>query len=542
MEFTFLGTIFTLYDVYLVVLNALISMAVALTVVISVDRLLHVVKFIQGKIKARVTGVRPEQKFKLQPMPDQKHFAHMYPKVAVQLPMFNERFVCEGIIDHACQMDWPKDKYIVQVLDDSTCAETRRVVDSRVIHWREMGVNCVCIRRTNRQGYKAGALKEGLDLLRDYDHVAIFDADFKPQSDFMLRTIPYLIHNDDVGYVQARWVFENPEESYLTKAQELSLNYHMKCEQHVHFASGSYFNFNGTAGVWRRQCIEDVGGWNSRTTVEDMDLSLRAYVGGWRAVFLEDLTVMNELPASFNAYRKQQHRWTCGPVQLWRRASPAIWASKLPLMKKIELNMMYFGIRKTTSHFIALGFFCFLVPLTVYTPEVSIPLWALVHLPVMVTLTTAFFTPKGWAYCIPYVLFENAMSVVKVGAVVNGLFDLGRAQEWIVTQKNGNKNVKSSRFRLERVYVAETVMSIFVLSSAAYGSFLLSRWTFCVFLLLQGAAFVGVGLNFVDSGAILGRGVYKIDPLLNRLTETLTPRKKGFRRVNTAPSSINVAQ
>lgn len=110
-----------------------------------------------------------------------------------------------------------------------------------------------------------------------------------------LHSVPYLIHNDDVGYVQARWVFENPEESYLTKAQELSLNYHMKCEQTVHFSSGSYFNFNGTAGIWRRQCIEDVGGWNSRTTVEDMDLSLRAYVGGWRAVFLEDLTVLNEV-------------------------------------------------------------------------------------------------------------------------------------------------------------------------------------------------------------------------------------------------------
>lgn len=542
MEFSFLGSIFTLYDVYVLLLNTFISVAVAMTVVISLDRLMHVVKFIQTRVKTKITGHRPQQRYKFQAMPDQKHFAHMYPKVAVQLPMFNERYVCEAIIDHACQMDWPKDKYIVQVLDDSTCMETRKVVDARVIYWREMGINCVCIRRTNRQGYKAGALKEGLDLLRDYEFVAIFDADFKPEEDFMVRTVPYLVHNDDVGYVQARWVFENPEESYLTKAQELSLNYHMKCEQAVHFYSGSYFNFNGTAGVWRRQCIEDVGGWNSRTTVEDMDLSLRAYVGGWRAVFLEDLTVVNELPASFNAYRKQQHRWTCGPVQLWRRASPAIWASKLPFLKKLELNLMFFGVRKTLSHFIALGFFCFLVPLSVYTPEVSIPLWALVHLPVMVTLTTAFFTPKGWAYCVPYVLFENAMSIVKVGAVLNGWLDLGRAQEWIVTQKNGKCSSKASRFRLERVYVAETAMSIFVLSTAMYGSFLLSRWTFCIFLLLQGCAFVGVGLNFVDSGAVLGKGIYKIDPLLNRLSETLGPRKKGsaFRRVNTAPCAMNV--
>lgn len=185
-----------------------------------------------------------------------------------------------------------------------------------------------------------------------------------------MKMVPYIHCNDDIGYVQARWVFTNPEESYLTKAQEISLNYHMKCEQWVHFAAGSFFNFNGTAGLWRKQTIEDVGGWNGRTTVEDMDLSLRAYVAGWRAIFIEDVCVPNEIPSSYFAYRKQQHRWTCGPVQLWRRASAAIWSSKLPWMRKCELNFMYFMLRKTSSHFVSLGFFCFLVPLSVYTPEV----------------------------------------------------------------------------------------------------------------------------------------------------------------------------
>jgi beta-mannan synthase len=131
-----------------------------------------------------------------------------------------------------------------------------------------------------------------------FSYVAVFDADFKPEPDFLLRTVPYLEGNPRVGYVQARWVFTNPEESYLTKAQEVSLNYHMRCEQVAHSATGSFFNFNGTAGVWRAACIADAGGWLSRTTVEDMDLSLRAYMRGWKAVFLEDVTCLNEASAA----------------------------------------------------------------------------------------------------------------------------------------------------------------------------------------------------------------------------------------------------
>jgi beta-mannan synthase len=282
-----------------------------------------------------------------------------------------------------------------------------------------------------------------------------------------------------VGYVQSRWVFTNPQESYLTKAQEVSLNYHMRCEQYTHSATGSFFNFNGTAGVWRRACIDSAGGWLSRTTVEDMDLSLRAYLKGWRAIFLQDVTCLNEvtpaegvcgaaprllrsrlrsrlraaaraaafpppwsrallavlaapsrpparhpsplqLPASFFAFRKQQHRWTCGPVQLWYRAARDIWRSPLPPPRKLELVLLYFGVRKVATHFVALGFFCTLVPLAAFTPEVAIPTWVLVHLPVVVTVSTAGFTPRGWVYSILYVLFENAMGLVKLWAVVTG--------------------------------------------------------------------------------------------------------------------------
>ena len=444
------------YPVYVAVLSGLVQVAIFLSVLVSADRILNILKYFLIRAKVLLTGKLPQHGWHFQPMPQD---SREYPKVAIQLPMFNERAVCQAIIDCCCEMEWEPSKFHVQVLDDSTDAKTRELVDEKVEEWKERGVSISCLRRTNRQGYKAGAMKEGMDILsaKGYKYVAVFDADFRPEADFLMRTIPYLEGNPPVGYVQTRWVFTNPDESYLTKAQEVSLNYHMKCEQYTHSATGSFFNFNGTAGVWRLSCIEDAGGWNSRTTVEDMDLSLRAYVKGWKAIFLDDVTCLNEvrrqsipdcanisptneermtsnlkkqtnrfcsfvqLPASFFAFRKQQHRWTCGPVQLWSKASKDIWSSSLPVLRKLELICIYFGIRKCATHFVALGFFCTLVPLSVFTPEISIPTWVLVHLPILVTISTAGFTPKGWVYSILYVLFENAMGLVKLWAVITGM-------------------------------------------------------------------------------------------------------------------------
>jgi beta-mannan synthase len=424
--------------------------------------------------------------------------------------MFNERAVCQAIIDCCCELEWPASRFCVQVLDDSTDRVTRELVDEKVSEWRERGVNVVCLRRTNRQGYKAGAMKEGMDVLgvQGFEYVAVFDADFKPEPDFLLKTVPYLEGNPRVGYVQTRWVFTNPDESYLTKAQEVSLNYHMRCEQFTHSATGSFFNFNGTAGVWRRACIEAAGGWNSRTTVEDMDLSLRAYVKGWSAIFLEDVTCLNELPASFFAYRKQQHRWTCGPVQLLVRAAGDIWAAPIPLPRKIELTVMYFGVRKVATHFVALGFFCALVPLAVLTPEVAIPTWVLVHLPVAVTMSTAWFTPRGWVYSILYVLFENAMGLVKLWAVVTGLLDLKRAQEWVVTTKLGSSDKRpgtsASMGPSCKIYAGELAMGLFLLAAGAAGLLGGRHWGMSSYLLLQGCVFFAFGFNMVDAGGMLG--------------------------------------
>ncbi|KAI3430675.1 hypothetical protein D9Q98_005265 [Chlorella vulgaris] len=495
------------YAFYVAALGAAVQLAVVLSLLVSADRVLNVLKYIVIKARAKVTGRQPKDSWACEALPKE---VEAYPLVAVQLPMFNERAVCQAIIDCCAELEWPASRLKIQVLDDSTDSVTRELVDEKVLEWRERGIAVDCVRRTNRQGYKAGAMKEGMEALsaEGYEFVAVFDADFKPEPGFLRKTLPYLISNPQVGYVQSRWVFTNPQESYLTKAQEVSLNYHMKCEQYSHSAARSFFNFNGTAGVWRLACIEHAGGWNARTTVEDMDLSLRAYLKGWSAVFLDDVTCLNELPASFFAYRKQQHRWTCGPIQLWSKASSDIWRSQLPLLRKLELIVLYFGVRKWSTHMVSLGFFCTLVPLTVFTPEVRIPTWALVHLPVAVTLSTSWFTRKGWLYCVLYVLFENAMGTVKLWAVITGMLDLQRAQEWVVTTKLGSSDKRpgtSLAIPSCRLYLNELAFALFTCAAGFYALFAgTAHIGLALYLLVQSFVFLTFGLNWVDAGGLLG--------------------------------------
>ncbi|EFN51937.1 hypothetical protein CHLNCDRAFT_139598 [Chlorella variabilis] len=464
-----------LYDFYVAALRASVQLAVVLSLLVSADRVLNVLKFACIKLRAKLTGRLPQDAWFRAPLPKAPE---EYPLVAVQLPMFNERAVCQAIIDCCAELEWPAQRLKIQVLDDSTDGVTRELVDEKVLEWRERGIAVECVRRTNRQGYKAGAMKEGMEALarEGFEFVAVFDADFKPEPGFLHRTLPYLMGNPQVGYVQSRWVFTNPQESYLTKAQEVSLNYHMKCEQYTHSAARSFFNFNG---VWRLACIEHAGGWNARTTVEDMDLSLRAYLRGWSAVFLHDVACLNELP----------------------------------LGRKVELILLYFGVRKCSTHLVSLGFFCTLVPLTVFTPEVHIPTWALVHLPVAVTLSTSWFTRKGWLYSVFYVLFENAMGTVKLWAVVTGLLDLQRAQEWVVTTKLGSSDKRpgtggdGSAITIPscRLYLNELAWALFTAAAGFYGLFAgTAHMGLALYLLVQSFVFLAFGLNWVDAGGLLG--------------------------------------
>lgn len=214
-----------------------------------------------------------------------------------------------------------------------------------------------------------------------------------------------------------------------------------------------------------------------------------------------------QLPASFFAFRKQQHRWTCGPAQLWLKAHKDIWSSDLSIFRKLELTIMYFGARKCATHFVALGFFCTLVPLSILTPEVTIPTWVLVHLPILVTLTTAAFTPKGWAYSILYVLFENAMGMVKLWAVITALLDLKRAQEWVVTTKLGSSDKRPGTTMMIpscRIYGGELLFGIMLMSVGTLGLMQMAHWGLSSFMVVQGFVFMAFGFNMVDVGGILG--------------------------------------
>lgn len=272
---------------------------------------------------------RRRAKLTSKPVPELNY----YPKVTVQLPLYNERFVARRLIDSAARLNWPKDRLEIQVIDDST-DDTRWIVDERVSHWSGKGANIKVFRRGNREGYKAGALSYCLAHATG-EFIAVFDADFILPAEFLRDTIPYFSEHD-VGMVQARWGFLNEEYSWLTGVQALLLGAHFSIEHWVRFRRGLFFNFNGTAGVWRRTAIEAAGGWQSDTVTEDLDLSYRAQLAGWRFVYLDDIAVYSELPVTMSAFRSQQQRWAKGSIQTARKILPRLLTSNLPFKVKIE--------------------------------------------------------------------------------------------------------------------------------------------------------------------------------------------------------------
>lgn len=258
------------------------------------------------------------------------------PVVTVQLPIYNEVYVVERLLDAVAQLDYPRNKLEIQVLDDST-DETQLVAQRRVEYYRQQGFDITYIHRTKRTGYKAGALRHGLALARG-EFIAIFDADFVPKPNFLKATLPFFA-DPQVGMVQTRWEHLNENYSLLTQAQALALDGHFVIEQQVRYKAGFFINFNGTAGIWRRTCIEDAGNWHSDTLAEDLDLSYRAQLRGWRFVFLTDVTSPAELPADINALKSQQFRWTKGAVEVAKKLLPAVWRAPLPLRIKLEATV-----------------------------------------------------------------------------------------------------------------------------------------------------------------------------------------------------------
>ena len=255
------------------------------------------------------------------------------PRVTVQLPMYNEKYVARRIIEQACRLDWPREKLQIQVLDDST-DETVEIAAAAVERARQAGFDIVYIHRDNRAGYKAGALANGLRSATG-EYVAIFDADFLPRPDFLRVTIDYFT-DPDVCAVQTRWEHINREDSLLTRTQAIYLDGHFAIEHVARNRSGRFMSFNGTAGVWRKAAVIDAGGWQHDTLTEDMDLSYRAQLRGWKFVFLPEQTTPAELPPEMAAFKAQQFRWTKGGAQTAMKMLPRVFLSRAPLKAKLE--------------------------------------------------------------------------------------------------------------------------------------------------------------------------------------------------------------
>lgn len=255
------------------------------------------------------------------------------PMVTIQLPLYNEMYVIERLINSVCEIEYPKDKMEIQVLDDST-DETTAIVAKIVEQKKQQGFDISHIRRGTREGYKAGALKEGMKIAKG-EFIAIFDADFIPNKEFLKKTLSFF-NDDKIGMVQTRWEHLNGDYSIITKAQALALDGHFVIEQSVRNKSGFFINFNGTGGIWRKSCIEEAGNWHADTLTEDLDLSYRAQLMGWRFVFLKDFTSPAELPSEINALKSQQFRWTKGAVETAKKILPLVWKSDVPLRVKLQ--------------------------------------------------------------------------------------------------------------------------------------------------------------------------------------------------------------
>ncbi|XP_044974200.1 probable glucomannan 4-beta-mannosyltransferase 11 [Hordeum vulgare subsp. vulgare] len=517
-------------------IRLLVLLSLAMTVMILLEKL-----FVAAVCyAAKALGHRPERRYQWRPIAasacktggDEEAGlgggSAAFPVVLVQIPMYNEREVYKLSIGAACALEWPADRVVIQVLDDSTDPVVKDLVEIECQRWKGKGVNIKYEVRGNRKGYKAGALKEGLkhDYVHDCEFIAMFDADFQPESDFLLRTVPFLVHNPDIALVQTRWKFVNSDECLLTRFQEMSLDYHFKFEQEAGSIVYSFFGFNGTAGVWRISAIDDAGGWKDRTTVEDMDLAVRTALKGWKFVYVGAVKVRSELPSTFKAYRFQQHRWSCGPANLFKKMLIEILENKkVSFWSKLHLLYDFFFVGKIAAHTVTFIYYCFAIPLSVFFPEIQIPLWGVVYVPTVITLCKALGSPSSFHLVILWVLFENVMSLHRIKAAVTGLLDAGRVNEWVVTEKLGDANktkpamevldavkvidvelttplvpkLKKRRIRLWDKYNCSEIFVGTCIIICGFYDVLYANKGYYIYLFIQGLAFLVVGFEYIGT-------------------------------------------
>ena len=398
------------------------------------------------------------------------------PIITVQLPLFNEIYVVERLLKSVSELDYPRERLQIQVLDDST-DETRYLTASCAQKLAERGFDVELIHRTDRVGYKAGALEAGLATARG-DFVCILDADFVPQPG-LLTTAVHFFTDPKVGMIQTRWGHINRGYSLLTRVQAMFLDGHLLLEQVARSRSGRFFNFNGTAGIWRKSCIAESGGWQHDTLTEDLDLSYRAQLAGWKFVFLTDVVTPAELPVDMNGFKSQQHRWTKGSIQTCKKLLPRIWRSGLPLPIKIEAT----GHLTSNFAYLLLACLCVLLHpsaggpqsgwLRMFLLDIPIFLSASVSVAVFYICAQRELHPRTW---VKEILLLPALIALGVGLSINNARAVLEAvfnhpSEFTRTPKYGIEN-KRQTWRSCRYMPLKSVLPIVEVGFAIYFSYL----------------------------------------------------------------------
>lgn len=427
-----------------------------------------------------------------------------WPHVTTQLPIYNEGEIAIRVMESAAAMDYPVGRHEIQVLDDST-DHTCALVDETAARLRAKGADIRVVRRHNRSGYKAGALSLGLESALG-KYVAIFDADFVPPSDFLRRAVPLLESNERLACLQGRWTHLNRTESWLTEAQALGIDGHFAIEQGARAWNGLMMNFNGTAGIWRKRAIDDpdVGGWSGSTLTEDLDLSYRAQLAGWKIGYCLDLTCPAELPGTIAALKSQQRRWATGSIQVARKLLPRIWRAKLSLGEKIEATL------HLTHYSVAIWM---LLLALVARPMVLVYahgylnirwawlVWGLIIVsavaPSMVYTYARFSLGGKWSglRTIPSMLVLGCgLCVNNSIAVIRGLYL--RGGEFVRTPKSGSmtSQVQVSAYAIaqDRMWIVELTLGVYSLLSFVICFNGFNKW-FSIFLLIYAIGFLLIG-------------------------------------------------
>src|SRR5947209_5298215 len=451
----------------------------------------------------------------------EQQFADL-PRLTVQLPIFNEQFVVDRLVECVCRLQYPREKLDIQVLDDST-DETVEVAGAAVERYQSLGFDISYHHRANRQGYKAGALKEGLKSAKG-EFIAIFDADFMPPEDWLMRVIHHFA-TPEIGMVQTRWTHINRNYSFLTEVESILLDGHFVLEHGARSRSGVFFNFNGTAGVWRRQAIEEAGGWQHDTLTEDTDLSYRAQLKGWKFIYLQDVECPAELPIEMTAFKTQQARWAKGLIQTGKKILPRVLKSKQPFRVKLEA---WYHLTANLSYPLMIVLSVLLLPAMIIRFYQGWFQMLYIDVPLFLASTfsiSSFYLvsqrelfPKTWPRALLYLPFLMALgiglTVTNTCAVIEALIGkqsaFARTPKYRVESKRDKVQVTKYRKRLGWVPWVEILIGSYFALTVSYALqnenyltvpflmlFVVGYWYTGLMSLLQGR-FTGLSLSSAE--------------------------------------------